>query len=100
MAGKLRAESSAEVVMKGRLGSTIWLLVGFNCIALLGVLALAFAAGSKSGGRLPILDYTSGAVGLEFVAAAFLILLVTVILGWTLNGRVLKPVKELTQFSE
>lgn len=86
--------------MKGRLSSTIWLLVGFNFVALVVVLALAFAAGSKSGGRVPILDYTSGAVGLEFVAAAFFALLVTGILGWTLSSRVLKPVKELTQFSE
>ncbi len=86
--------------MKGRLGSTIWLLVGFNLIALFAVLVLAFAAGSKSGGRLPILDYTSGSVGLQFVGAALLILLVTAILGWSLNNRVLKPVKELTQFSE
>jgi methyl-accepting chemotaxis protein len=86
--------------MKGRLGSTIWLLVGFNFVALVAVLALAFSAGSRSGGRLPIVDYTSGPVGLEFIAAAFLVLLVTVLLAWRLNARVLKPVAELSQFSE
>jgi twitching motility protein PilJ len=87
--------------MKGRLSSTIWLLAGVNFIALLIVLALAFSAGSKSGG-LSVLDFGAlpKASGLEFLGATFLAVLVSALLVMLLSGRVLKPVKELASCSE
>lgn len=87
--------------MKGRLSSTIWMLVGVNGIAMLAVLALAFTAGSKSKG-LSILDFGAlgQGAGFEFLGALLLIVLVTAILTALLSGRVLKPVKQLADFSE
>jgi methyl-accepting chemotaxis protein len=94
-----------EVVMKGRLSSTVWVLVVVNFIALIAVLALAFEAGSKSTGQpggLSLLDF--GALprtsGLLFVAAAFVMVVTTAVLAWRLNARILRPVKELSDFSE
>ncbi|HYH00494.1 MAG TPA: methyl-accepting chemotaxis protein [Terriglobales bacterium] len=87
--------------MKGRLNSTIWLLVAVNLVALLAVLALAFSAGSKSGG-LSVLDFGAlpQAAGLQFLGAAFVAVLVTAVLGMLLSGRVVKPVNELADFAE
>jgi len=89
--------------MKGRLNSTIWMVVGLNAIALLGVLYLAYSAGAHSGGlslsnamsappgsNTPLFLFTAGAV----------VLIVAFISMVTLGNRVLKPVKDLADFSE
>jgi methyl-accepting chemotaxis protein len=87
--------------MKARLSSTIWLLVLWAGLAVLGGVALAYHAGRASGG-LSALDAGSlpagaggalaGAVGLALVAIFSL--------AWVLSRSVLKPLGELARFSE
>jgi methyl-accepting chemotaxis protein len=87
--------------MKGRLSSTVWLLVFGIAVALFGVLGLAYHAGKNSGG-LSLADAgslpssASGplllAVGLAVVSALWAV--------FVLSRRVLKPVGELAKFSE
>ena len=50
MAREVGAVSSGGLVMKGRLSSTVWMLVGINAVALIGVLALAYNAGKAHTG--------------------------------------------------
>jgi methyl-accepting chemotaxis protein len=87
--------------MKGRLSSTIWLLLAINVVALFGVLVLAFRAGARSNG-LSMLDLgalPSGA-GLLLLSAAFVAVAVAFALVVLLGARVLKPVQQLTEVSE
>ena len=90
--------------MKGRLGSTIWLLVAFNTMVLLGVLLLAYSAGAHSGG-LSLANAIQGAPAgsntplyllIAFVASVGMALVLFI---WLAN-HVVKPVKELSEFSE
>jgi twitching motility protein PilJ len=87
--------------MKGRLSSTIWLLVSINVVALVAVLVLSFGAGAHSGG-LSILDFASFSrgAGLQLVLAFFVVVGITLAAGMVLAGRVLKPARELVSFSE
>jgi methyl-accepting chemotaxis protein len=87
--------------MKGRLNSTLWIMVIVDVVALFMVLLLAYSAGAHSGG-LGITDF--GALGqgagikllFAFVVAA-VAGLVTFI---TINNRVLIPVRRLSEFAE
>lgn len=87
--------------MKGRLGSTIWTLVGVNAAALLAVLVLAYEAGAGSGG-LGLRD--AGALGRSsgflLLGAMSVALATTLTLILRLGARVLKPVEELVAFSD
>jgi twitching motility protein PilJ len=87
--------------MKGRLNSTIVLLVTLNALALFAVLGLAYGAGARSSG-LSILDFgqLSGVAGMELLGAFVIALGIALLLWVMLMGRVSKPVKELTDFSE
>jgi twitching motility protein PilJ len=87
--------------MKGRLSSTIWLLVAWSGTAMFGVLGLAYHAGRNSGGQ-SLLNITSlpGNASMALLAALALALAAVVSLILVLNGRVLKPAAELAQFSE
>jgi methyl-accepting chemotaxis protein len=89
--------------MKGRLNSTIWTVVGLNAIALLSVLYLAYSAGANSGG-LSLSNAFSAPPGsntpLFLLVAGVMVLGVGFFTMITLANRVLKPVKELTEFSE
>jgi twitching motility protein PilJ len=83
--------------MKGRLNSTIWMLIGINVVALLAVLALAFNAGARSHAA-GITDF--GALpGSVFVAVAVAVA-ASCIFVMLLSSKVLTPVKQLTDFSE
>src|SRR5690242_11275355 len=75
--------------MKGRLNSTVWMLIGINAVALIGVLGLAYMAG-KSGESSPMM--LVGAAGLALVASFLFVSM--------LNSKVLSPVKQLADFSE
>jgi methyl-accepting chemotaxis protein len=94
----LRGTFRVEVVMKGRLSSTIWLLVTINVGALIGVMWLSFTAGSK----YSIFDAFSmpDRGPTKMLAAVFLVLVMSAVLIWMLWDRVLKPVGELADFSE
>jgi methyl-accepting chemotaxis protein len=87
--------------MKGRLSSTIWRWTGINAAALFGVLLLAYGAGARSGG-LGIQDFGAlpKGAGFQLLGALFLIVAATVALVIQLSSKVLKPVDQLTQFSE
>jgi twitching motility protein PilJ len=87
--------------MKGRLGSIIWILLGINAVVLLGVLLLAYNAGKDSGG-LPIASAFSapGSTPMFLLIAGVLVLAVSVLLVVMLGNRVLKPVREIAEFSE
>jgi methyl-accepting chemotaxis protein len=94
-------DAFGEEVMKGRLSSTIWLLVFWTTLAVLGVLALAYHAGKNSQGTA-LTDFTSmptsasGAV----LAAVGLAVVTALLAAFLLSRRVLKPVEELARFSE
>src|SRR5579863_722112 len=87
--------------MKGRLSSTIWVLVFGMVVVLLGALGLAYHAGKNSGGL-----GLSDAASLPSSASGPLLLAVVLALGaalWAffmLSKRVLSPVNDLTKFSE
>ncbi len=87
--------------MKGRLGSTIWMLVTINVVALFGVLFLAYSAGKDSGG-LPISSAFSapGATPMLLLIAGVVAVAISIVLFVTLGNRVVKPVKEIAEFSE
>ena len=87
--------------MKARLSSTIWLLVFWTSLALLGVLALAYNAGRSSGGA-GLTDFASmpgGASG-ALLGAVGLAVMTALIAIFVLSKRVLKPAEELAKFSE
>ena len=87
--------------MKGRLSTTIWMLVLFNVIALFLVLVLAYSAGSRSGGA-PMSDI--GALlhnaGTQVMMTMLVMAGITLLLATLLSNRVLKPVNDLVNFSE
>lgn len=87
--------------MKGRLGKTIWTLVLAGVASLFTVLGLAYKAGSKSGG-VSMLDL--GALPSEAVfplaIAAVLCFGLSIALFVVLGNRILKPVEQLTEYSE
>jgi twitching motility protein PilJ len=87
--------------MKGRLSSTVWKLVAINFLILLAVFVLGYGAGAKSGG-LSILDAFSGpsGTGQRMLLGGLLCFIAAGILLYTLDVRVIRPVHELTEFSE
>ena len=86
--------------MKGRLSSTIWILIGANCVAMLAVLWLGYSAGAWA--RVPMLDAwgVSTEAGYRLLAAGLVIVLSLAGLFHVTVNRVATPVKELTEFSE
>jgi methyl-accepting chemotaxis protein len=87
--------------MKGRLNSTLWMMVGANAVALFAVLWLAYNAGAKAGG-VDLLDApsASGASGVKLVIAiVFIVGALAMNVFWVAN-RVLDPVKRLSDFAE
>lgn len=87
--------------MKDRVKSRVWTLVGVNALVLIVVLGLSYAAGARSGG-LSLLDFGAlpQVAGLEFLAALFLVLAASLALLLQLGGKVVKPTRELVEFSE
>jgi len=87
--------------MKGRLNSTLWMMVGANAIALFAVLWLAYNAGKMAGG-VGILDApsASGPAGVKLVIAVVLAIGALAITIFSMANRVLDPVKRLTDFAE
>ena len=87
--------------MKGRLSSTVWMLVTVTFIALFGVLGLAYHAGAHAGGA-SLFDFTAmpGSVGLEVFAALGLAAGAGLLVMLRLDRRVVKPLKELDSYAE
>jgi methyl-accepting chemotaxis protein len=89
--------------MKGRLGSTIWLLAIINFVALVGVLILAYTAGANSGPQgQPISNalQAPGNTPLLMLIGAIVVLGMSVLLVIMLGNKILKPMKELADYSE
>jgi twitching motility protein PilJ len=86
--------------MRGRLNSTIWMLLGANCVALLAVLWLGYSAGAWA--RVPMLDAwgVSTEAGYRLLAAGLVIVLSLAGLFHVTVNRVATPVKEFTDLSE
>jgi methyl-accepting chemotaxis protein len=81
--------------MKGRLNSTVWMLIGINAVALMGVLTLAYSAGKTHAGSGDVAGFPMmlvGAAGLAVVACFVFVSM--------LSSKVLAPVKQLAEFSE
>jgi len=86
--------------MKGRLNSTIWMLIGANCVAMIAVLWLGYSAGAWA--RVPMLDAwgVSTEAGYRLLAGGLVIVLSLAGLFHVTVNQVATPVKELTDFSE
>src|SRR3954469_20369616 len=87
--------------MKGRLSSTLWMVIGANAVALFTVLWLGYSAGAKAGG-VGIFDApsASGAAGGKLVIAVALCIGALMLTIFAFANRVLDPVKRLTEFAE
>jgi twitching motility protein PilJ len=87
--------------MKGRLNSTLWMLVGVNAVAFLAVLWMAHHAGSMSNG-VGITDApsVSGPAGVYLVFALIVSVGAVVATIFVLANRVLDPVRRLSEFAE
>jgi len=87
--------------MRGRLSSTIWMLMTWICLALVGVLGLAYFAGkgAASASALDVSALPPSVTG-ALLGAGVLALVAVLSLALTLRRRVLAPVEELARFSE
>jgi len=86
--------------MKGRLNSTLWKVVIADIVALFAVLFLAYSAGQNA--HVPITNFGSlpGSEGLKVLLAFMLCLGAGTYTLFTIDNRVLAPVKQLTDFAE
>jgi twitching motility protein PilJ len=86
--------------MKGRLGSTIWILVLANLVAMGAVLWLGYSAGAWA--RVPLIDAfgASTEAGYRLLGALLVVVVSVGALFLVLGNRVVKPLKELADFSE
>jgi methyl-accepting chemotaxis protein len=86
--------------MKGRLNSTIWMVVGANAVALFAVLLLAYSAGQHAGG-VGITDAPSvGTAGAKLLVALCVCIGAVLFTIFRMDNRVLAPVKRLAEFAE
>jgi twitching motility protein PilJ len=87
--------------MKGRLSSTLLMLVGLNLLAMIVVLALGYSAGAAAKG-LPFGDALnqSSETGMRLLFGIVVIAVGVIITYVRLEGKVAKPTKELADFSE
>jgi len=87
--------------MKGRLNSTIAVLVVVNFVALFVALVLGYMAGQKSGGLslvdLGALPYPAG---VRLLGGAAVVLVAGLFVWFRLNNKVAVPVRELAEVSE
>jgi twitching motility protein PilJ len=87
--------------MKGRLSSTVWLVLMVNVAVVLAVLVVAYDTGARSGGlSLPEFALLSRRAGLMLVGTLGLLVASSWVLSTLLNRRLVKPVRELVSFSE
>ena len=87
--------------MKGRLNSTLlWRVIALDVAALFAVLFLAYSAGQNA--HVPITNFLSlpGADGLKLLVAFCLCLGAGAVTLFTIDNRVLVPVKHLVDFAE
>jgi twitching motility protein PilJ len=87
--------------MKGRLSSSVWLVLMVNVAVVLTVLVVAYDTGARSGGlSLPEFALLSRRAGLMLVGTLGLLAASLWALRTLLSSRVVKPVQELVSFSK
>jgi methyl-accepting chemotaxis protein len=86
--------------MRGRLNSTLWKVILVDVVALFAVLFLAYNAGQHA--HVPITNFASlpGSEGIKLFVAFMLCLGAGTYTLFTLDNRVLAPVKHLADFAE
>ena len=87
--------------MKGRLNSTLlWRVIVLDAVALFTVLILAYSAGA--GAKVPISNVLSlpGNYGLMMLLAFAICASAALVTLFTLDNRVLTPLKQITDFAE
>src|SRR3954467_10008472 len=87
--------------MKGRLNSTILMLVVVNFVALFAVLTLAFGAGAHSEG-LSLLDVGAlkPAAGFRLLAATGVAIIAGLFVWFRMSNKVAAPVSQLVEYAE
>ena len=87
--------------MKGRLNSTLWKVIVVDVVSLFAVLLLAYSAGAHSGG-LSITDFGGlpQGSGFKLLFAFVLCLAAGTYTLFTLDNRVLTPMKNLSDFAD
>jgi len=87
--------------MRGRLSSTIWMLMLWACLAFVGVLGLAYYAGKSSANASPLdVSALPASASGALLGTVVLALAAVLSLALTLRRRVIAPVEELARFSE
>jgi twitching motility protein PilJ len=86
--------------MKGRLNSTLWRLVLVDVVALFAVLLLAYDAGQIAHVSITNLGSLPGAAGYRLLVAFMICLGAGTYTLFTVDNRVLAPMKNITDFAE
>src|SRR5690348_4583270 len=89
-----------EARMKGRISSTLWLVIGINAVAMIAILILGIAAGgwAHSGNVQDVIGNSNA--GMRLIGAGILLVLGLVVTGSILSSKVLKPTEKLVDYSE
>ncbi len=86
--------------MKGRLNSTLTILVAVNAAALMAVFFLAFGAGARSGASIFDFAKLDSTAGMELAGAFLVCCGMAGYLWWKLSSSVTEPVERITEFAE
>jgi twitching motility protein PilJ len=86
--------------MKGRLNSTLWRIILVDVVASFAVLFLAYSAGQNAHVSIANFGSLPGSEGIKLLVAFVLCLGAGTYTLFTLDNRVLGPVKHLTDFAE
>ncbi|MGH9509554.1 MAG: methyl-accepting chemotaxis protein [Terriglobales bacterium] len=86
--------------MKGRLNSTLTILVAVNAVALLAVFFLAYGAGARSGASITDFGGKDSTAGIEMLVAFLVCCGMAGYLWMKLSSAVATPVRQLTEFAE
>ena len=86
--------------MKGRISSTIWMVIGINAVAMIALVVLGFAAGGWAHSGNIRDGFASSESGMRLIIA-FVVLVVAALTSVSLLGsKIVKPTEKLADFSE
>ena len=86
--------------MKGRLNVTLWRLIVVDVVALFAVLLLAYDAGQIAHVSIANLGSLPAAAGYRLLFAFFICLAAGTFTLFTIDNRVLTPMKNISEFAE
>jgi twitching motility protein PilJ len=86
--------------MKGRISSTIWMVIGINVVAMIALLALGMAAGgwAHSGNVRDVMNNSDA--GMRLIGAFVVLVIAAVVTVSLLGSRIVKPTEKLVEYSE